>query len=331
MFLKQFKGTGPGVIIFIFIVSLAVWISQFLDPKLASFQQFDDNPMPFFGLLISVTGFNPLAGVIFSYMLVLLVSGLLVSLNTSVFFIGQRTFLPAIIFVLFSGLFPVQQILNPVLPAAVFLIIALRRIIEAYKIQGVAHTFFDAGLLISIGSLFYASLIWFGVLLIIGILILRPGNFKELIISFLGLITPWFITFGVYYVTGKDINTLLSMITYNLFLKESAFVFSGLDIASVAFMVFFVFICLIYLLSVINVKKIKSRKTFNLFIWTLIIPLICYFVLKSVSIEIIWLTAIPASYIMSHYLIFAKKRFFPSLFFNLFLLLIILKQVLYVF
>ena len=74
---------------------------------------------------------------------------------------------------------------------------------EAYRIQGIAYNFFDAGILIGIGSLFYANLIWFGLLVIIGIALLRTGNIKEIAISFIGLLTPYIMTFGIYYVLGK--------------------------------------------------------------------------------------------------------------------------------
>ena len=79
---------------------------------------------------------------------------------------------------------------------------------ESYRIPGIAYNFFDAGILIGIGSLFYANLIWFGLLLIIGIAILRTGNIKEIAISVIGLVTPYVMTFGIYYVWGKILRVL---------------------------------------------------------------------------------------------------------------------------
>ena len=64
--------------------------------------------------------------------------------------------------------------------------LAIMRIMDGYHISGTAYNYFDAGLLISIGSLFYANLIWFGLLVIIGIALLRTGNLKEILISVLG-------------------------------------------------------------------------------------------------------------------------------------------------
>jgi len=83
------------------------------------------------------------------------------------------------------------------------------RIMEAYRKQGIAFNFFDAGVLISTGSLFYANLIWFGIIVLVGIAILRTGNIKEIAISFVGLITPYVTVIGLYYVLGNDIGVFL--------------------------------------------------------------------------------------------------------------------------
>ncbi len=84
--------------------------------------------------------------------------------------------------------------LNPAIFGAMFLMLAIRRIMDAYRDPGIAYNFFDAGILIGIGSLFYANLIWFGLLIIIGIALLRTGNIKEIAISVIGLITPYILT-----------------------------------------------------------------------------------------------------------------------------------------
>ncbi len=106
-------------------------------------------------------------------------------------------FFRLLMYILFSGFFPSLQTLNPVIPAAVFLMLAIRRIMDGYRKQGTAYNFFDAGILISTGSLFYGDLIWFGLLVIIGIVILRSVNLLELLTALLGLLTPYLIAFRI--------------------------------------------------------------------------------------------------------------------------------------
>jgi hypothetical protein len=327
MLLRKFKETGPDVIILIFIILLLTWTGAFLHPHLPAYQGFDIKPMPLFGLLMSVTGFSPLFSVIVASLLVLLIAFLLVNFNTSAFFISERNFLPALVYVLFSGYFPQYQILNPVLPAAVFLILGIRRIIESYKVQGTAFSFFDAGMLISIGSLFYASLIWFGLLLIIGMAILRTGSIKEIIISILGLAAPVFIVYGFLYVTGKDMDSMLSAVTYNLFAKDANYNIPVLTMVVLIISGIIVLISVTHLLSAINSKKIKSRKTFILFLWTFFIIAGVYFLLDPVSVEIHWLAVIPPSYFISHYFVFSRRKVFPEIMLAVLLVLAALAQV----
>jgi hypothetical protein len=313
MLRKKFRETGPDVIILIGITLLLTWTGAFLHPHLPADLGFDIKPMPLFGLLLSVTSFSPLFSVIVACLLVLIIALLLVNFNTSAFFISERNFLPALIYILLSCYFPKYQILNPVLPAAIFLILAIRKVIESYKVQGTAFSLFDAGMLISIGSLFYASLIWFGLLLIIGIAILRTGSIKEIIISFLGLAAPVFIIYGFFYVTGKDMDSMLSAVSYNLFTKDGNFIIPVLTLIVLIISGVIILISVAQLLSAINSKKIKSRKTFILLLWTFFIIAGVYLLFDPVSAEILWLAVIPSSYFLSHFFVFSRKRLLPEI------------------
>jgi hypothetical protein len=329
MILRIFRRTGPGVIFLIIVTLFSVWASAFIKLLSHSPLNFNIDPMPLYGILLKIIGSNPLPGVIFIFLLLLLMSFLLVNLNTSLFFINERTFLPAVIYILLSGLFPQQQVLNPALPAAIFLILAIRRIMDSYRVSGTAYNFFDAGILIATGSLFYANLIWFGLLAIIGIALIRAWNFKEIAISFLGLATPFILTFGIYYVFGKELGTFVSILKYNLFGKISGFIFSRITVIVLIFSGLTVMISLGHLFSVMNTKKIKSRNTFYLLLWVFIISITIFFALSSVSVEILWITGIPVSYILTHYLIFAKNKLIPEISLYLLFILIGLIETLY--
>ena len=324
---KKLRTTGPEIIFLIFVVALVTWIGAFIQPQPLSEAGFDIEPMPFFDLLLSVVGFNHLLSTITAFVLLLFLSFLLVNLNTNLFFISERTFLPAILYVSITGLYTDQQILNPVIPAALFLILAMKKIMDSYQVHGTAYSFFDAGMLISIGSLFYASLIWFGILLIAGLVILRTGAIKEFAITIIGMITPLFIVYGIYYVTGSDMNNLLSAVAYNLFEREPEYIMPGYLVIISIISSIVIFVCLFHLLSAINTKKIKSRKTFTLLFWIFLIAITLYLIFGSVSIEIIWIAAIPAVYIISHYFVFARSRIIPEVLLMTIIIMMIVVQV----
>jgi len=219
--------------------------------------------------------------------------------------------------------------LNPAIFSALFLMLAIRRIMEAYRVQGIAYSFFDAGILIGTGSLFYANLIWFGVLVIIGIALLRTGNIKEILVSVTGLVTPYILTFGIYYVLGKDLKDLWSLLGYNLFGKPTVFEFTRITIVAVIYIGLITLVSLGYLFMLMNSKKIQARKTFSLFIWGFLIAMGVYFLLHSVSVEIVWIAGIPVSYFLTHYFLFSRKKVMPEILFSVLFILIMLIQIMY--
>lgn len=328
MLLKLFRGTGPGVIVLIILITCGVWLTAFIKPHLPESFHYDLNPMPLYSIMRNVALSTALGGTLFSFAVVLSMTFLLVNFNTVVFFINERTFLPSVIYVLLTALFPQYQVFNPVLPASLILMFAIRRIMDAYRKNGTAYNFFDASLLISIGSLVYANLIWFGLLSLIGILLLRTVNVKEIMLALLGLCTPPAIIAGIYYVMGKDLYSLLLATRFNLFGDSGHYTFSRVTFSGLVIIGILVLVSITYLVSVMHSKKIKSRKTFSLLIWTLIIAFGIYFSVPSVSVEIIYIAAIPLSYIFTHYFVFIKRKFLPELFFTALILIAAAVQVL---
>lgn len=331
MLLRFFKGTTPGVIFLIAVMFIAVWMSVFVHSAPAAQSSHYGYQMPLYGFLTDALGSGRFLVSLLSFSIASLMIFLLVNFNTSIFFINERTFLPALFFILVVGIFPEYQNLNPALPASLFLILALKRIMDSYHKQGIAYNFFDAGILIGTGSLFYANLIWFGVIVIIGIVLLRSVNIFELAMTLLGLVTPYLITFGLYYVVGSDLENLMSLIYNNLFSNTGSYSFPRLTIVTLVFEAVIVLISAGFIIILQNTKKIKSRKTFSLLIWVFVISLLLYLIVPSVSVEMIWLTAIPVSYFFSHYFIFSKKKLISGIFFTILLILVLFIQVLYIF
>jgi hypothetical protein len=217
--------------------------------------------------------------------------------------------------------------LNPAIPASLLLLLAIIRIMDGYRKPGVAYNFFDAGLMISTGSLFYADLIWFGLLVIIGIVIMRPVHLGEISIAILGLLTPYLLTFGYFYSFGKDTGALLSLVKDNLFEHSAGYDFSTLTIVILILIGMILLVSLAFLVRVINSKKIKSRKTFSILIWTLLISVVVYIFLPSASVEIVWIMIIPSSYFLAHYFVFDRMRMVPGILFSLLFIFILIIQI----
>ena len=331
MLLKFFKGTGPGVIFMIAVVSALVMMSVFFRHPLASETIHSGSSMPLYSIIEAFIIPGRLPAMLLSLSITVAMLFLLVNFNTTIFFISERTFLPALIFVFLTAIFPEYQVLNPVIPASLFFMIALKRIMAGYHRQGFAYNFFDAGILISTGSLFYANLIWFGLIILIGIILLRTVSIAEIAIMLLGIITPYLITFGIYYVLEYEPEALLKIISDNLFIPAESYSFSRIKIVTLIYLAILAIISTGYLLMLQNSKKIRSRKTFSILIWIFVFSLTAYFAVPSVSVEIMWITAIPVSYILTHYFIYYKKKIISEIFFLLVLILVLIIQGFYLY
>jgi hypothetical protein len=329
MLLKFFKGTSPAVIFFIAVIFAVVWIITFISPVLPDTYS-NEIYMPLYSLLLNLTGKGHLPSFLLSFAIAVILVFLIINFNTTIFFINERTFLPALIFLLVVAIFPEFLMMNPALPASLLFMFALKRIMAGYHRQGVAYNFFDAGILISTGSLFYGNLIWFGLIVFIGIGIMRPVIVSEIAVTFLGLITPYLITFGLYYVLGNDPYELLTLISNNLFSGSPVYSFPRLTIVTMIFGAVISIISIGYIIMLQNTKKIKSRKTFSLLIWIFVISIAVYLAIPSASVEIIWLLGIPVSYFFSHQFIFGKRKIVSEIFFTVLLVLVLLIQVLYI-
>jgi len=329
MILKLFKGIGPGVIFLISVSLLLLWMGSFISPAADQDALYDKYPLPLYSLLKTLLGNIPYAGLLFSMIIVSVIAFISVSFNTADFFIHERTFFPAFFYILLSGIFPGYQLLNPVIPASLLLLFAIIRINDVYRKAGTANNFFDAGLLIGTGSLFYGNLIWFLLIILIGIAIFRSFNIIEITTSFIGLLVPWVLTFGYYYIFGKDTGSLIALMKNNIAGLPERYLFSTMEIVVLSVISLVILVSFVYLLMTMNSKKIKSRKTFYLLIWVFLVTVALYAFVPSVSVEIVWILFIPFSYLLTHFFLFFKKGLFREVLFYLLLSQILLMQILH--
>ena len=326
MFLKLYKGTGPMVILVVLITAGLVWLGTFLDPVKPSLF-IGDNPMPGWdwisGILEGLAGLSLTIALIIS----LLTAFTLVWLNTWLFFINARTLMPATIYLLVTGVFINLQILHPALLSMPFLLGAIKRIIDGYRKPGIGNNFFDAGLLIAAGSLLYANLIWYGIIIIIGIFLFRTFNARDLFLAIAGMVTPYLLLFSVYYISGYSLETLWEVIEYNLFNSAGEYYWTRPVIAASVFIALLLVFSLLHLMAVINSKKIRSRKIFLILFWLLLISFIIYFTVPSAGLELIFIGGIPAALVIAHYLVILKNRRLTALLFGILWILVFLVQI----
>jgi len=153
-------------------------------------------------------------------------------------------------------------------------------------------------------------------------------NITEIASSILGLATPYILLFGFYYVLGRDLDILIQDIRRNFFVDSPTYIFTRLTIVALIYSALMLLVSIVYLMQRIDSKKIKSRKTFYILLWGFVLSLAVYLILPPVSVEQVWVTAIPVSYLLTHYFVFVRRKIVPEIMFTVFYLLVLLVQVL---
>jgi len=306
MLIRSFKDSGLIPVIIIALFTGALWAGLFINP-LDVTGAVGDNIMPLWLVILDLFQGLPVLSVIFSLIMTVFLVIMMVRFNTSVFFINRRTYLPAFIYILIFSVFPGQMVLNPALPAAILIVAGLWRMVEAYRHDGIAYNFFDAAMLISAGGLFYAGAVWFILLALIGTLLLRSADIREITLAVAGALLPWILFYAVWFLAGKDPGELTEVIFGNLFGKAPSAVWSRTVIILLAVVILNFLPGIITLIPEMSSKKVKSRKTFSMLVWMLAISITVYLVLPSVSVEMIAIGAVPAAYITANWFSFTKR------------------------
>ncbi|MGE5393394.1 MAG: DUF6427 family protein [Candidatus Saccharibacteria bacterium] len=307
MLLKALKLHQPFHFLLIPIIAIALWIKPFMMPQAYGFYPGEDAMILYQPLSLLLSG-SPLLGNVMAFAFTLLLAFLILKLNVQYTFIRVRSFLPSSLFILITSGVPALHAMHPIYPAALFLVMAIDRIFNSYEKEIIHSNAFDAGVLLSIGSLFYWNLVFFFPLIWFGFIIVKPKvNWREYILSTIGFAMPWLATLAYYMATGAQDElrqTVMANLTFNSsFLKGNLLhqIYTG-------YMVLLILLGSYYLLSQYDDKRISSRKFFKVFFWVFLISLILLIASPAVSQEFIIVIAIPLSYLIGNYFIFMKHQ-----------------------
>jgi hypothetical protein len=313
MLLKTLKSNQTFHFLLIPVIAAALWFKSFMNPALFPFYSGEDM-MLLYQPINALIGKSTIVSDIFALLFIILLAFLILKLNVQYTFIRIRTVLPSILFILITSGLHELHAMHPVYPAALFLILTVDRIFNAYDKEVIHSNAFEAGIFLAIGSLFYLNLIFFFPFLWIGFIILKQKvNWREFILTTLGFIFPWLIALTYYAATGQT-DELLVTLKSNISLHQS-FLKGNLPIQIyMGFLVLLTLLASFLILSQYDGKKISSRKYFKAFFWIFLISCILIAANPAVSQEIIILLAIPLTYLISNYLIYMKRQFWGELF-----------------
>ncbi len=315
MILKILKSNSPVIIFYYIVISILLWLFTFINYH-DIVVGFDTYQMPFYKLLLRLLNPESILTLIFSLLMVIIQGLLLVRLNQKHIIINKRTYLPAIIFVIIVSSNISYQQINPMIFANLFLILIIDNIYSIYREDYILNKLYITGFYVAVASLFYFPYIFLFLLIWISLLIFKTFSGREWFVPILGLLTPYLFLF-VYLFLVDDLNYLIEPLERNF---NFDFALKSISFSNILFYSYLGLLILISSLSILRKlpnKKIKIRKYFKVNWWFFIIGISIFLFLDKVSYEIMYLLAIPSSFLITEYFYMIRSKIYADILFFL--------------
>ncbi len=254
------------------------------------------------------------------YISVMFICFQLLKTNSRFAFIKERTFLPSYLFLFIVLTLPKLHFFNPAYISAVFSLMAINTLFAAYEGKNSIDCSFNAGFFIGIGSLFYLSNILLVILIPISIFFLKGKiTWREIITPIIGIVLPWLFVFTYYFATNSTalfIENITNYISY----KGESIIHNYFIIGYFSFLLIIIVVSSLFVLKQNDEEKIKIRRYFKI-LFLFFFSSLLFLIFPFVSIELIVISILPLTFIITNYLTFLRRRFWAEFFFILLILI----------
>ncbi len=326
MILKQLKSNKPVNLLIFPVIALLFWLNDLLHPFSYQFLPGDGNTV-LFGFINRITSEHAFIRVAVSLVLILFIATAIQVINNRYSFIYIRSKLPATLFVIIvSGLTSLHTLL-PVFPAALFMLFALFNLFGIFEETKPYSSILNTGIFLGIATLFYLNLIFLLPAFIISIAILsHESNWRNYAILFIGFFLPLIFTFSFAFIndqTGEIVSAIAKSFTTPIIRFH----------LTLPMVIFFAFLTLLTLTGSIKIalqygsKKVSTRKYFTIFFILFVSSLLTLVLVPGASLEMLIITAVPVTYLMSNLFVFMKSKFWSEFLFIVLLAVVIFMQI----
>jgi len=305
MLLNIFKSKNPIVLSFILLISMSFWIKGFLSP----FQNLENSsPMPLYQLAMTILN-NMRLQYFFGLILFILQMLYLLVISNNFKIFNENFFLHLFIFTLLVHSQTALHQLYPVYFSNLLLMMGVFRIFKSTNSDNAIHDYFEAAFLISFASLFYFNMLFFLLVVWIGLLVIRPLIWREWVASVIGAFIPYLFVSSYYFIVVDTQYFWLFEL-----LKHIKFGFTPLKLDLVFVFTFGFSVFFIFIQSVKNKNlTISTRKIKVLLQWILFIALLVFLFIDRNIIQFVFIFAFVASFILPNFLVDIKRKWIANL------------------
>jgi len=306
VFYKLITGNRVITVSIILILATGLWMPVFLSPGI-SLTSGVESSMPLYSLLSQLFENSPIVSKLMAFLLMLVEAFLLVRINARFVLVQQRTFLPALFFIIVASHSPALMQWNPVLPATIFMILILELIFQSHQEDPNSYRFFEAGLMLGLGSLFYAPLAYMLGFIWVANMVQRPFYWREYVLPVLGLSVPFMVTFALLFLGDGSIPQFIAIIKSNFAINFNTphnpwilwvfWIYLGL----------LILLASVFLVKVFQFRKIYVRNYFMVLFWLFITGSVVFLLFSGFNAGFSYVIGISISFILTNYFVNARK------------------------
>lgn len=320
--LRAFKTKQPFLLFFLPVIAVAFWFKWFMNPVI---NWNVDNLMPLSSLLVNSLKNTPIVVGIVSVSFILLTSYGLFFVNERYQILRKGSNLPSLFYLLLVSALSSCIGFNPVIFAAFFMLVALERIIYAYKYHKCISCLFDLGFAIGIATGFYLYSGVFVVFALLAMILIGRFSIREFMALILGVLMPMLFIWAYYFYTDNTI-LLISKLQYGL---QEGLHFVNFSIYQ---WIFIGFVALLYVMGLIGMfvrnalNEIFDIKFFTILFWLTAFGIAVPVLFHPKGIEIVFIINIAVSFFLSRYFVTQRHRWIGDFMLLLFLAAVVLLQ-----
>jgi len=317
-----FKDRSPAAIFWLIILSIIVHSHFFVETPAVHVTDADGILSAFLKNYITL---------IFSGLLVFIYHAFVIlqSLSLNHLFTNHRmysraNYLPAMVYILLTGVFTEWSSFTPALIANTILIWFFAKTIRLYNTHNPKALLFNIGLLTGVSIILYHPLVLLVPVAFFALMILRPFVLTEWLVLVMGIIFPFYLLASYLYFTDR-LHTMKSYIPQwyiNLPYIENKIVF----FITVATIIIVLLTGLFYWQQENRRLLIQVRKNWVVLLAMLFVLLPLPFISKNAGIESLILCIVPGSPLIAKGFLAPKKNTVPALMFWALISLVVLKN-----
>lgn len=303
MLVRFFRSHQPVLLIMIPLLGALLWLPAFLHPH----PLLVSHPMPLFELLTKPLLSHPAIAGLIAFLLILFQAFLFNFILEKFEFSGKPTYMPALLYIVFTSFSPALLCLHPGLIANIFVLLALNCILGTYRKPNVLATCFEAGFFIALASLFYFPAFLCLLFIFIAINVLRTFSGREWIIALLGFLLPYLYVFCYYFIINRGLYLWADRLLYPFMNKDLRITAE----ISQPYFELFLFVLIAVVLSFgrgadLSSRSVQYRSNVAVMRWLLVVGIVTMLFSPGLNYCYFFVALIPLVVVICNYFLWAR-------------------------